>query len=75
MRKLINKKHALKAKKRTKKNVKKIVAVITKQIALVKKLKDAIAKKPKATKIDLSASLKRLNDELIKFKAMEKAKK
>jgi len=74
MRKLINKKHTLKSKKRSKKNIKKIIAVINKQIKLVMKLQKKIATMPKATKIDLKATLKRLTDELNKFKAMSAKK-
>jgi len=70
MKKLISKKHALKSKKRSKKNIKKIIAVINKQIKLVKKLQKKLATMPKATKIDLTATLKRLNEELNKFKVM-----
>jgi small-conductance mechanosensitive channel len=75
MKRLINKKHTLKSKKKSKKNIKKIIAVIKKQIVLVKKLQKKVATMPKATKIDLSATLKRLNEELAKFTAMQKAKK
>jgi len=74
MKRLINKKHTLKSKKRSKKNIKKIVAVINKQIKLVTKLQKKLATMPKANKIDLTATLKRLNEELKKFKAMEAKK-
>jgi hypothetical protein len=70
LKRLINKKHTLKSKKRSKKNIKKIIAVINKQIKLVTKLQKKLATMPKATKIDLTATLKRLNEELKKFKAM-----
>lgn len=59
----------------SKKNIKKIIKIINKQIKLVKKLQIKLAIMPKATKIDLNATLTRLNEELIKFKAMLKAKK
>lgn len=69
MKKLSNRKHTLKAKKMTKKNTKKIIAIIKKQINLIKKLQKFVSTSKKAPKFDFSVSIKRLQEEQAKLQA------